>query len=92
MPPCAEDNTCPVGSQGAVCNTDYLPQKDAICLLGVCDSAADCPNDWFCICFTANDPLGICSGGGLGEPCTSNAECLSESCMIAAPGFPGFCQ
>ena len=96
MPPCGENGACPVGLQGAVCNksgsTEYLPNKDAICLIGVCEDAGNCPADWFCVRFQANDPLGFCSSGGFGEPCSTNEECLSGNCFSPAPGFPAFCQ
>ncbi len=91
MPPCGEDGSCPVGIYGAVCNTGYLLDKDAICLLGMCATVEHCPANWFCVRYTQNDPLGVCSGGGLGEPCTSDDECLSGACF-ALPGLPGFCQ
>jgi len=92
MPPCGENNSCPAGLQGAVCNTDYLPNKDNICLIGLCETASNCPSDWFCVRFAANDPLGICSGGTFGDLCTANSECLSNNCFVAFPGEAGFCQ
>jgi hypothetical protein len=92
MPPCAADHTCPIGVYGALCNTDYIPDKDEICLIGVCDTVANCPADWFCVREQENDPIGFCSGGGLGEPCTNASHCLSGMCFIPIPGLPGFCQ
>lgn len=92
MPPCAADDTCPIGVYGAVCNTSYLPDKDEICLIGVCATVADCPANWFCVRYAENDPLGLCSGGSFGEPCSQPGDCLSGMCFIPIPGLGGFCQ
>lgn len=92
MPPCAAAHTCPVGIQGALCNVDYLFDKDEICLIGVCDTIANCPADWSCVRQADNDPLGLCSGGSLGEPCSQPEHCLSGVCFTPIPGLFGFCQ
>jgi hypothetical protein len=91
FPACAEDKTCPIGLQGAVCNDGLIPNKAHICLTGLCRSEANCPSSWVCVKFTATDVLGICSNRGTGEPCTSASQCLSGNCSIIAPGFPGIC-
>lgn len=91
MPACSEDDTCPVGIQGAVCNVDYVPDKDEICMIGVCASIEHCPTDWKCVRFAANDPLGVCGSGTFGSPCASELDCLSGVCF-ALPGLIGFCQ
>lgn len=92
MPACSADGTCPVGLYGAVCNDDYLPSKDKICLLGVCESGSDCPSDWNCVRLIQNSVLGNCSSGGFGEPCASNEDCNSGMC-VPLPGLSGgFCQ
>jgi hypothetical protein len=92
MPPCAADEPCPIGVHGALCNIGYLPDKDEICLIGVCDTIAHCPDDWSCVRFSENAPLGLCSGGSFGEPCGQPGDCLSGMCFIPIPGLGGFCQ
>lgn len=92
FPPCAQDKTCPTGTQGAVCNDGLLPNKALICLVGLCRTTSNCPANWACWKFTATDVLGVCSNKGLGAPCTTGADCLSGNCTVAFPGFPGVCQ
>lgn len=91
FPYCAQDGTCPVGTQGAVCNDGIIPEKDKICLVGLCTAAEHCPAEWFCVEFEANSVLGYCSNGGVGSVCSSAAECLSGNCQMAFPGLPGVC-
>lgn len=91
MPACSVDDTCPVGVQGAVCNVDFLPDKDEICLLGVCEGVEHCPADWRCVRVTVNAPLGVCGSGGFGSPCATDDDCLSGACF-GLPGLGGFCQ
>jgi len=92
MPACAADGTCPVGIQGAICNDGLLPDKDKICLVGLCNTVSDCPTDWLCVRYAANDPIGQCGNGGFGSPCGQASDCLSGSCFEPIPGFGGFCQ
>lgn len=91
FPACAADDTCPIGTQGAVCNTGYLPSKNKICLIGLCEGASHCPAEWSCVKF-GGEVLGLCSSGSFGEPCNSGAECISGNCMVFFPGEPGICQ
>lgn len=88
MPPCGEDGSCPVGSGGATCNEDYLPNKDRICLLGACVDESECPADWNCIRFNDNDPIGGCSNGAFGSPCNGPEDCESNNCF-EIPGLGG---
>jgi hypothetical protein len=90
MPACSADDTCPVGLQGAVCNVDYVPDKDRICMVSVCAGVEHCPADWSCIKWAANDPLGVCGNGTFGSPCTSDLDCLSGACFLLVG--VGFCQ
>ena len=90
MPRCGEGGACPVGVTGAICNEGYLPDKDAICLLGLCDTKDHCPAGWSCVRFGVNDPLGMCSDGAFGSPCSNNSECTSGVCSMPFPGI-GFC-
>jgi hypothetical protein len=90
MPACAEDDTCPVGTEGAVCNVDYI-NKDRICLVGLCESDSNCPADWDCYRF-GNEVLGFCHSGGAGLPCSSPTDCASGVCDQLIPGAPGVCQ
>ncbi|HEY8380113.1 MAG TPA: hypothetical protein VIK91_26665, partial [Nannocystis sp.] len=69
FPYCAQDDTCPVGTQGAVCNVDLLPNKDKICLVGLCTAASHCPKDWKCVKFEVNGVIGYCSSGAPGNEC-----------------------
>lgn len=91
MPACAEDDSCPTGIGGAVCNLGYLPNKDKVCLLGLCEDTSHCPTDWSCVRPSGNSVLGLCSDGSLGSVCTSPDECTSGVCN-AIPGAPGFCS
>ncbi len=90
MPACSADGTCPIGSAGAICNDNYIPSKDEICLLGLCDTAANCPTDWACVHFN-NSVLGACSNGALGSPCTTEADCQSGTCNTLPGVGVGFC-
>lgn len=87
MPACAADQTCPIGLEGAVCNTGQLPTKDEICLIGLCDTVEDCPNLWSCVRYD-NSVLGVCSDGGFASPCSLDAHCLSGDC-VPLPGLGG---
>ncbi len=89
MPACGEDGSCPVGLGGAVCNNDYLPNKDRICLLGACETAENCPADWSCA-KPPGGPLGFCSSGTIGSPCTDATECVSGVCNNPL-GILGIC-
>ncbi len=88
MPACAEDGSCPTGTTGAVCNDDYLPAKDKICLLGACESVSDCPSDWNCVRLMENAVLGSCGDGGFGSPCAGPEDCISGTCT-PLPGLTG---
>jgi len=92
FPACAADDTCPKGSEGAVCNTGIIPSKGHICLIGACtDAAKHCPEGDKCVKFTGEE-LGSCSAGALGDLCNAPADCVSGNCFIAFPGEPGFCM
>ncbi len=90
FPPCGADDTCPTGTQGAVCNVDLLPNKERICLIGMCTGVEHCPADWSCA-IPQNQVLGLCSAGTAGWPCAKNDDCLSGTCELLAPGDIGFC-
>jgi|GEM_PF-3394987 len=87
MPICAEDGSCPVGLEGAVCSGDYLPTKDPLCLIGSCETVEHCPNLWSCVRYN-NEVLGWCSSGGFGDPCTIGEHCISGNC-VPLPGLGG---
>lgn len=89
MPACGEDGSCPVGIGGAVCNDDYVPNKDRICLLGACETAEHCPADSACV-RPAGSALGICGNGTIGSPCTDATECSSGLCNNPL-GILGIC-
>jgi hypothetical protein len=86
MPACAEQS-CPIGLEGAVCNTGQLPNKDEICLYGMCDTVANCPAQWSCV-FYGNAVLGLCSNGVFSSACTVDSHCMSGNC-IPLPGLGG---
>lgn len=91
MPACAEDGSCPTGLEGGVCNEGYLPTKDEICLVGLCDDVSHCPADWNCVRLIENSALGNCSSGQIGSACASGEDCISGNCT-ALPGLSGgFC-
>ncbi|EDM74561.1 putative lipoprotein [Plesiocystis pacifica SIR-1] len=91
MPACAEDGSCPVGIEGAVCNEGYLSNKDEICLVGMCEADSHCPTDWNCVRQIENAVLGVCSSGSFGAPCATADDCASGNC-ITIPGLSGgFC-
>jgi hypothetical protein len=87
LPACAEEQTCPIGLEGAVCNTGQLPSKDPICLPGLCATVENCPELWSCVRYD-NSVLGQCSNGGFGSACTQNLHCLSGTC-VPIPGIGG---
>jgi hypothetical protein len=87
MSACSADQTCPIGLEGAVCNTGQLPTKDPICLVGLCDTVANCPEFWSCVRYD-NDVLGVCSDGGFASPCSLDIHCLSNNC-VPLPGLGG---
>lgn len=92
FPACAQDGSCPVGAQGAVCNEGYLSGKGKICLPTLCKDVSNCPSSWKCVRFNSNDVLGNCSQGSPGSACATNADCLSGQCQSGGPGFPGVCM
>ncbi|MGV3625091.1 MAG: hypothetical protein ACO1OB_30000 [Archangium sp.] len=92
LPACAADKTCPTGTQGAVCNDELIPNKEKICLIGLCRNASNCPADWACVRGVSTDVLGLCSSKTPGSPCAGPADCLSNSCYQPIAGFVGFCQ
>lgn len=90
FPACAADDTCPVGTEGAVCNDGLLTNKDKICLIGMCTGVEHCPADWTCVKFQG-EVIGLCSSGALGYPCGGPADCDSGNCVQPLPGVPGVC-
>ncbi len=92
FPPCAQDKTCPTGTQGAVCNDGLIPNKAYICLVGLCRDVANCPANWACVKPNPNNVLGWCSNKGPGAPCTGPSECLSGICNMPFVGQLGFCS
>ena len=90
MPACGSDHTCPIGVEGAVCNTGQLVAKDEICLISWCDVEANCPEFWSCVRFD-NAVLGACSNGGFGALCSENGHCLSDNCVLIPGVGGGFC-
>ncbi|HZO13610.1 MAG TPA: hypothetical protein VFB62_10130 [Polyangiaceae bacterium] len=49
FPFCPEDGPCPVGAFGSVCNEGIFPEKNRICLAGMCTSSINCPPAWNCV-------------------------------------------
>jgi hypothetical protein len=97
LPKCSADDTCPTGAVGAVCNTDYIPNKAEVCLIGLCESQDDCAGGFNCQRVTSGQELGICSpetpGGGSGDSCTEDSDCDGgEECFGATGGFEGTCM
>ncbi|MCY0993757.1 hypothetical protein OV203_41855 [Nannocystis sp. ILAH1] len=92
LPYCSQDDTCPTGTEGAVCNNGLLPDKDKICLIGLCTEVANCPADWKCVKDQPNAVVGYCSDGGTFAPCSTNEDCASNVCDLPFPGQSGFCQ
>lgn len=90
MPACGADGSCPIGLGGAICNDGYLPSKDDICLVGLCDTVANCPSEWSCVRFNQS-ALGVCSNGGFGSPCATDEDCLSGTCSVLPGLGGGFC-
>lgn len=90
MAACAAEQSCPIGLEGAVCNTGQLPTKDEICLVGFCDVVTNCPDFWSCVRYD-NSVLGVCSDGGFGSPCSQDLHCLSGSCVLLPGVGGGFC-
>ncbi len=81
FPACGEDGSCPTGTEGAVCNNDFIPSKDRICLIGLCETTDNCPAGQNCIKFQGF-PVGECSNGSFGESCTMDSHCLSNNCEV----------
>lgn len=94
LPKCSEDGTCPTGQAGAVCNDGYLRNKADICLLGLCEDASNCPEDWTCERFNEDDVLGYCSNraGETGSPCEKDSDCDSGNCQGSDMPGPGVCE
>lgn len=90
-PSCSQEKTCPTGIQGALCNDGLIPNKGLICLVGYCKTTANCPTNWACFKVTPNDVVGACSNKMVGAPCSSGADCLSNTCNQLIAGLPGFC-
>lgn len=92
FPACAADKTCPTGTSGAICNDGLIPNKEKICLIGMCDTVSHCPANWACVRGLQTDVLGFCSPKTAGAPCASAADCLSNNCYQPIAGLVGFCQ
>jgi hypothetical protein len=90
FPACAQDGTCPTGTEGALCNDGYMAGKAKICLPDLCKDVGNCPTNWACIKANANDVIGECSNGAFGSPCASNTDCVSHACNTFPGG--GFCS
>ncbi len=91
FPACAEDDTCPVGQVGAVCNVGILPNKARICLVGACTEDEHCPANNSCVPFEQGGSLGECSSGGFGDLCYGAEDCQSKNCSLPFPGQAGYC-
>lgn len=94
FPPCPEDGVCPVGQYGALCNDGHFPEKQAICLTSLCEDQTHCPTNLKCVHISAMGPLGICSGGSMGEPCEETDDCdfgleCTFNFCFPGMGFPG---
>lgn len=87
-PPCAADDTCPVGAVGSACNRGFVATKANICLPGQCSVEANCPSTQRCL-KTIGD-LGLCSSGDRGSPCVVRADCKDASCLTPGGGY-GIC-
>ncbi len=92
FPACDQNRQCPVGMNGAVCNTGIIPNKAYMCLTGLCQTPDHCPTNWSCI-RNATDTVGMCSDGQMGSLCLNNDNCQSGlDCMGAMPGSYGVCM
>jgi hypothetical protein len=92
FPACGEGDTCPIGTEGAVCNVDLIREKDKICLPGMCTDDKHCPAEWKCVKLEAKGVVGACSNGSFGDPCWENTDCNSGSCFLPFPGESGTCM
>jgi hypothetical protein len=63
FPACPESGDCPVGTVGAVCNDGIVPNKERICLSGLCQEPSHCPPAWSCMRITPADVVGFCFPG-----------------------------
>jgi hypothetical protein len=91
LPPCPSVGPCPVGPIGSTCNEGYLLNKHRICLIGQCEDASSCPTGWDCLRGPGAPVLGDCSDGSIGKICYEPSHCVSQTCVQAAPGWPGVC-
>jgi hypothetical protein len=88
--PCPTNGVCNVGSRGALCNDNYFPTKNRVCLPNTCVAQNNCPQGFNCVGRGAVIAVGFCSGGAPFEPCTKNTECKSNKCTLLGP--IGVCQ
>ncbi len=92
FPACDAQGSCPVGTIGAVCNNDIVPNKARMCLSGLCQAPGHCPSSWSCVKQTT-DVVGVCSDGQFGSLCLGNQDCQAGlSCVQGLPGSFGICQ
>ncbi len=95
---CEFSDTCPVGHAGALCNVDpvttdpRLPNKDAVCLLGMCETDANCPANWTCVRLGGDAAPGLCSDGSPDSACKDGSQCASGTCVPSQGLEGGFCQ
>ncbi|MBX7079039.1 MAG: hypothetical protein K1X88_07630 [Nannocystaceae bacterium] len=74
--PCEQANDCPTGSCILQPTGASVP---GVCSGLPCDSpGAPCENDGNCVLQT--EGATVCSHGNVGEPCTTDAQCMSMSC------------
>jgi hypothetical protein len=83
--PCPDAGICSPGTHGALCNDGLFPQKDRVCVTGLCLTVANCPNGFQCVGVNAVIAAGFCSSGTVGEPCTKPSECVSGNCQLFGP-------
>jgi len=93
LPLCGADGGCPPGALSQACNLHadgghLIEGKGPVCLLEQCDSVSDCSPS--ALCFHGGGlPWGKCQKGITGDPCGSNADCISAaSCDLSDAGIP----
>jgi len=92
LPACGPDNSCPVGTDGAVCSFGLIGNKDTFCIPNTCVGAENCPSSMSCVRLSTSDLVGRCSDGLPGSLCSSGADCGSQSCVLQVTEQLGACQ
>lgn len=101
---CSADEPCSIGTRGAVCSDGIVEREQAVCLVGMCRTAADCPSGM--ACGSGLLDVGLCKVPGAADAecevvgdCTEGLTCQppyrgapNTVCLDPTPPDDGTCR